>query len=86
MDMIGLAYEATIKSINEPSLDYAGGVLKRWNEQGYRTPEDVEKGDGGKDKPASKKGGKGGAKNAESFDADEFMDAALKRSYSDNKD
>ena len=84
MDMISLAYEATIKSINEPSLDYAGGILKRWNERGYRTPADVDGGDSKPDAVKKKKGGKtGGKSGAGSFDADEFMDAALKRSYSD---
>ena len=87
MDMIGLAYEATIKSINEPSLDYAGGILKRWFDQGFRTPADVTDGDAKREKPAKKKTLKGAAKNADSsFDADEFMDAALKRSYADNND
>ena len=86
-DMIELAYETTIKTIGEPSLDYAGGILKRWYEAGYRTPADVIDGDAGREKPSKKKAGKGKPKSdAGSFDADEFMDAALKRSYSDNND
>ena len=87
MDMINLAYEATITSINEPSLDYAGAILKRWHDRGFRTPADVKSADSSKEKITKKKSGKGAAKNADSsFDADEFMDAALKRSYSDNND
>ncbi|MBO4869186.1 MAG: DnaD domain protein [Clostridia bacterium] len=80
-DMIDLAYEVTIKAINEPSLDYAGAVMKRWHETGYRTPEDVESGEA---QPAVKPaaGKKGGKKvKAESFDADEFMNLSLQRSY-----
>ena len=87
MDMIGLAYETTIKTIGEPSLDYAGGILKRWFEAGYRTPSDVTDGESKKERTTKKKGSKSKPKNEDSsFDADEFMDAALKRSYSDNND
>ena len=55
--------------------------MKRWHETGYRTPEDVE---GGEAQPAVKPaaGKKGGKKvKAESFDADEFMNLSLQRSY-----
>lgn len=85
-DMIELAYETTIRTIGEPSLDYAGGILKRWYEAGYRTPADVAGGDAKRDKPAKKTGKAKKNPDGSSFDADEFMDAALKRSYSDNND
>jgi DnaD/phage-associated family protein len=80
MDMIERAYELTIKAINKPSLDYAGSIMKRWFENGIKTPEETEK---DAEQPKTAKHERK-AKNAESFDADEFMDAAMKRSYGNN--
>ncbi|MBO4423066.1 MAG: DnaD domain protein [Clostridia bacterium] len=84
MEIINRAYEVTIRSINEPSLNYAGAVMKRWHEQGILTAEDAEKDMSAKPdekKSRSKKAGKKTATEAESFNADDFMEAALKRSY-----
>ena len=80
MDMIERAYELTIKGINKPSLDYAGSIMKRWYEKGIRTPEDV---DNDTEAPKLVKSGRKGQNKAESFNADEFMEAAMKRSYGD---
>lgn len=84
-DMIDRAYEITIKSINEPSLDYASAILKRWYENGIRTPEEAESNDL-QEKPKQLKNARKGKKaaEAESFDPDEFMAAAMKRSYKEN--
>ena len=85
MDIINRAYELTIKSINEPSLDYAGAIMKRWHEQGIRTTEQIDSDIS--NKAAQKKtvkSKKPAVKEAESFDADEFMEAAIKRSYGKN--
>lgn len=81
-DMIDRAYEITIKSINEPSLDYAGAILKRWFEHGIKTPDEAEEYDA-QSRPAQPKGGdrRGRAAKAESYDIDEFAEAAMKRSY-----
>ena len=51
------------------------GILERWYAAGITTPEAVKS-----DAEAHKKGKQDGA----SFDTDEFFEAALKRSYSDN--
>lgn len=80
-DMIDLAYETTIKSINEPSLDYAGAVMKRWFENGCRTPQDVKNADSAQTPVPKIKKTRGKKAEAESFDADDFMDLAMKRSY-----
>ena len=82
MNVINRAYELTIKSINEPSLDYASAIMKRWYEQGIRTTEQIDGDISGKpEQKKSVKSKKAAAKEAESFDADEFMEAAIKRSY-----
>ena len=84
IDVIGRAYELTIESINEPSLNYAGAIMKRWSENGLRTLEQIDK-DTANGKTEQKKPVRGGKKaaaaEAESFDADEFIEAAMKRSY-----
>ena len=80
--MIERAYEITIKSINKPSLDYAGSIMKRWFEKGIRTPEDV---DNDAEAPKPVKSGRKAENKAESFNADEFMEAAMKRSYGEKK-
>ena len=84
IDVISRAYELTIESINEPSLSYAGAIMKRWYEQGLRTAEQIENdiSNGKTEQKKTAKGSKKAAKTeAESFDTDEFMEAALKRSY-----
>lgn len=84
MDVITRAYEITIAAINEPKLDYAGGVMKRWYDGGLYTAlqidADIESSK--TDKKKAKAAGKNNEKaKAESFDTDEFIEAAMKRSY-----
>ena len=40
-DMIRIAYERTLNSINKLSLPYMNSILKSWNEKGIRTPADI---------------------------------------------
>ena len=79
-DMIDLAYELTIKAINEPSLDYAGAIMKRWYEQGVRTPGEAEAANV-QSKPIKIAGKGKKAAEAKSYDVDEFLMASMKRSY-----
>lgn len=90
LNMIELAYEATVDSIGEASMRYTDGVLKRWSAEGLTTPEavaasderwrrDKESAPVGKTKSAKE----GGKKQGGSFDVDDFFEAALKRSYED---
>ena len=84
-DVINRAYEVTIKSINEPSLDYANAIMKRWYEQGISTAEQIDNDINSKSEQKKTSKSKKTAKaEAESFDADEFIEAALKRSYAEN--
>ncbi len=82
MDIIERAYELTINSINKPSFDYINSILKRWFEKGVKTQEDIDN-DQLLTKPAVSDRHKKNRKKAESFDADEFVEAAIKRSYSE---
>ena len=76
-DMISLAYEKTVNSTGKPSIAYAASILRAWHEAGYRTPADVENA-----KSGGKKTGKSAdGKKPQSFDADDFFEKALRRSY-----
>ena len=77
IEIIRRAYAITVDRINEPSLDYASAILKKWHESGYSTLEEVTS-EGAK-APAPKK------QAAESFDPDEFATRALKRGLKTNK-
>lgn len=86
-DVISRAYELTIESINEPSLNYAGAIMKRWYEQGLHTVEQIDsetENSKTEQKKAVRSGKKARKAEAESFDADEFIEAAMKRSYGKN--
>lgn len=41
--MIEMAYERTIKNINEASLSYTDAILKKWHDLGCKTADDVKK-------------------------------------------
>jgi len=85
IDMIERAYEQTITSIKEPSLDYTAAILKRWHEAGIKTTEQVDE-DIAKSKPEIKLKKRKQNENAaaDSFTTDEFFEAAMKRSYGEN--
>ena len=72
MDVLRLAYDATVDAIHEPSFAYANTILERWHAAGYRTTEDVERALA--DYRRQKAGGG-------SFDVDDFFEAALKKTY-----
>lgn len=69
--VIRLAYETTVNAINKASITYANSILERWYAAGYRTIEDVER--ALSEYKRKKKG--------DSFDVDDFFEAALKRTY-----
>lgn len=77
------AYEITINSIKEPSLPYTNAILEKWNSLGFKTLEDVEKYESEK---AARSEAKGNAKVGlgNSFDTDEFFEAALRRSLDED--
>lgn len=77
------AYEITVNSIKEPSLPYTNAILEKWNSLGFRTIEDItayeaEKSARSEVKENSK------VKLGNSFDTDEFFEAALRRSLDED--
>ncbi|MBQ8311278.1 MAG: DnaD domain protein [Clostridia bacterium] len=82
IDIVRLAYEMTVSATNEPSVPYANAILERWNAEGLRTLEQIEKHLAEeKEKREGKKNG--GAELGNSFNADDFLEAALRRGLGD---
>lgn len=73
-ELIRLAYEKTVDTLGKVSLSYMNGMLKRWYESGFTTPDDVNKKDS---KPAS-------SGDASYGDSDAFFEAALKAGFEEN--
>ena len=77
------AYEITVNATNQPSVPYANSILERWHADGLRTAEEI-------DRYLQEQQAQKNAKNAptlgNSFDTDDFFEAALKRSFSGMED
>ena len=71
-DIVKHAYEITVDNTGKFSTTYMNSILRRWNESGFQTVEDVNNGE------ASRQSGV-----EHSFEGDEFITAALKRGFED---
>lgn len=80
-EMIEKAWETTVNATGKASVSYANSVLKRWHEEGLKTPDDVDRAEEARRGTAGKKTDKPKANST--FDTDEFFTAALNRSYGD---
>ena len=78
IEVVRRAYEMTVAATNEASLPYANAILERWHAEGLKTAEDVDRSVA--EQKAKKDGQEIGLGN--SFDTDDFFEAALKRSFS----
>ena len=76
MDMIKLAYEANADANHAPTLSYTDSILQRWHAAGYRTVADAER-----DMAEYRRKKQGN----QSFEIDEFFEAALRHTYGENK-
>ena len=74
ISVIKKAYEITIAAINEPSIPYTNAILEKWYSLGLKTLEDVERALDERKKDTKD------VSFGNSFDTDEFFNAALKRS------
>ena len=75
-ELIQLAYEITIEKTGKSSPRYANKIIENWMSSGIKTAEEAKE---AQSKYKSKQ-------REETFDADDFFEAALKRSYSDMED
>lgn len=88
-DIVRLAYEITVQSIQEPSMAYANSILERWHAEGLKTATEISKRiELERAERAAKASAKASAKTKQtlgnSFDTDDFFEAALKRSFGDS--
>lgn len=74
-ETVKLAYEKAIDTTGKLSTTYINGILRRWQESGYETVDDVNAAEA--TKPVNNTGAQS------SFDTDEFFQAALKRGFGD---
>jgi len=78
IDVIRMAYDITVDNTQKPVPKYTNGILERWHAEGLRTADDVRK---YMDRQTGDRlGGVG-----KSYDAEEFFNAALQRSFEDVK-
>ncbi len=86
IEIVRLAYEMTVHATGEASFPYANSILERWNAEGLRTLEQIEQAEEKqKQKKAASKNDTAGNVLGHSFDTDDFLAAALRRSFSDEK-
>ncbi len=79
-ELVERAYEVTVENTGSASMPYCGAVLDNWYTSGIRTADEAEAA------IASYKHDKENAKDKKgSFETDDFFEAALRRSYSDEK-
>lgn len=77
-DVIRMAYDITVDSIQKPVPKYSNTILERWYGEGLRTAEQI------KEYEQSQKASRDGA-TQKSYDLDDFFEAALQRSFEDLK-
>ena len=81
------AYELTVQATGDASLPYANSILERWNSEGLKTAEEIDQAiEREAEKRSAQKGAKGAKAGTEntlgnSFDTDDYFEAALKRSF-----
>ncbi|MBE6546600.1 MAG: DnaD domain protein [Ruminococcaceae bacterium] len=74
MDVIRLAYDITVDTIQKPAPKYTNSILEKWYTEGLHTPEEVQS------YLDAERAKKEGDRIAKSYDVEDFFEAALKRS------
>ncbi len=77
-DLVRLAFDRTVEKKGNPQKSYINGILTKWHEKGLKSESDVIENEK-QGKPANAAVSSG--KVADSFDVNEFFDAALERTY-----
>ncbi len=79
-DIIEAAYEITVSRTGEPNIKYTNAILENWFQAGLSTIDDVRQAE---EERAKKRDS---APQSSSFSTDDFYEAALLRSYEQDKD
>ena len=80
INIVRMAYEITVNATGEPSLPYTNAILEKWNANAWKTLSEIEAG-----MNAEREKREGNANNKKelgnSFDTDDFFEAALERGF-----
>ena len=79
IEVIRMAYDITVDTIQKPAPKYANSILEAWHAAGLRTADDVRRHLEQEKKDKTEKSGD----IAKTYELDDFFEAALKRSYAD---
>lgn len=78
-NIVRMAYEITVNATGEPSVAYANAILEKWNANAWKTEAEIQ---AGLDAEREKREGNSGNKElGNSFDTDDFFEAALQRGF-----
>ena len=75
IDVIRMAYDITVDTIQKPVPKYTNSILEKWHTEGLRHAEEV------KEYIDRSRGEKDGGVTPKSYDVEDFFEAALQRSY-----
>ena len=80
INIVRMAYEITVNATGEPSLPYTNAILEKWNANAWKTPAEIE---AGMNAEREKREGNANGKKelGNSFDTDDFFEAALQRGF-----
>ena len=79
INIVRMAYEITVNATGEPSVAYANAILEKWNANAWKTEAEIQ---AGLDAEREKREGSSGNKElGNSFDTDDFFEAALQRGF-----
>jgi len=79
LDAIRIAYEKTVSATGKASVPYANSILERWAAAGLKTVEQINEAEAAYEKQSAST-----PKAGNSFDTDDFFDAALQRSFGES--
>lgn len=81
LEVVRLAYDITVDTIQKPVPKYAGSILESWHKEGLRTAEEV--GRYLETSREKKKAAEESEHTPKSYDLDEFFEAAVRRGLKD---
>ena len=79
ISIVRMAYEITVNATGEASVAYTNAILEKWNANAWKTAAEIE---AGMTAEREKREGTAGKKElGNSFDTDDFFEAALQRGF-----
>ena len=79
INIVRMAYEITVNATGEASLPYTNAILEKWNANGWKTAAEIEAGMNAEREKRENAANKKELGN--SFDTDDFFEAALERGF-----